>query len=78
MMQLKRTPVCTLVLIVMLVALTSGVYRNDTPVEQYLELASRKEYDCVGCIYKKVEDRWTADGSCVLIDSMHILTAAHC
>jgi len=75
-----------------LMIITSGVYRHDTPIEKYLELANNEEFDCVGRIFQSNADEWRPTGidrkesdlawrpmgSCVLIDSLHILTAAHC
>ena len=57
--------------------LTSGVYRHDVPIEKYLALANQPEYDCVGRMYRLDSTKWTGIASCVLIDSLHILTAAH-
>lgn len=77
--------------VIILILLTSGVYRHDTPIEKYLELANQKEFDCVGRIYQSSSDDWVPSGvdmkftnldwrqagSCIIIDSLHILTAAH-
>lgn len=72
---MKITP--TIAGIMMLVLLTSGVYRHDTPIEKYLDLASQSEFDCVGNVYKLNEGKWVRGGSCILVDSLHIITAAH-
>ena len=56
----------------------SGVYRHDTRVEKYIALANQEEFNCAGRIYSMEDNTWGPNGSCVLIDSLHILTAAHC
>ncbi len=51
----------------------SGVVRPDTDIEKYTSLASEEFLDCVGKVYIKGK----FIGSCVLIDSNRVLTAAH-
>ncbi len=68
----------------------SGTYRHDTHIEKYLEIAIQDEFNCVGQVFK-VRDKGLSSmsnsvdnrdrlsvGSCILIDSLHILSAAHC
>jgi len=64
--------------LLLLITLTSGKYRDDQPIEQYLALANQAEYDCVGQVLVSDSGQWEPDGSFVLIDSLHILSAAHC
>ena len=52
----------------------SGVIRHDVSEEKYVKLANQPQFDCVGQIHQTGED---GGGSCVLITSKHILTAAH-
>ncbi len=61
-----------------LITLTSGVYRHDQPIEKYLALANREQFNCVGEIIGLKDNNWKGKGSFVLIDSVTILTAAHC
>lgn len=51
----------------------SGITRHDVDEKKYLELAARKQFDCVGRIYNDT----TAIGSCVLISDRFVLSAAH-
>lgn len=60
------------------ITLTSGVYRHDKPLEEYMAYATQPQFDCVGHMYRQIDGSWHASGSCVLIDSIHIITAAHC
>lgn len=87
-----RIILCILIIVlgVPLGTLVGGVYRHDTRIEKYLEVARREEFNCVGQVLRyhsndaTASDRmtstlqWVPDGSCILIDSMHILSAAHC
>ena len=63
---------------ILLLTLTSGIYRHDRPIEKYLQLANEEQFDCVGQVMTKTDGNWTQSGSCVLIDSLHLLSAAHC
>lgn len=63
---------------ILLVTLTSGIYRHDKPIEKYLALANEKQFDCAGEILSLKDGTWIGTGSCVLIDSVTILSAAHC
>lgn len=56
-----------------LITFFSGVIRHDVNLEEHLELAQEKQFDCVGRIYKDT----LASGSCVLINERFVLTAAH-
>ena len=51
----------------------SGIIRHDVDEKKYLELAAKKQFDCVGRIYNDT----TAIGSCVLISDRFVLSAAH-
>jgi secreted trypsin-like serine protease len=51
----------------------SGVIRHDAKEKSYLDLAKKKQFDCVGQVYKGT----LASGSCVLISDRYILSAAH-
>lgn len=51
----------------------SGIGRHDTKISAYTEFAQNKAFDCVGSIY--YDNAFQL--SCVLIDSTHIITAAH-
>lgn len=60
------------------ISLTSGIYRHDRPIEKYLTIANQEEFNCVGQVLNLVDHKWEANGSFVLIDSVTILSAAHC
>jgi hypothetical protein len=51
----------------------AGIYRHDRPKSRYIELAHKKQFDCVGEVYAGNMKR----GSCVLIDKKFVLSAAH-
>jgi len=51
----------------------AGIIRHDVDEKEYLNLASEKQFDCVGRIYKDT----SASGSCVLIGDRFVLSAAH-
>ncbi|MBK9734639.1 MAG: trypsin-like serine protease [Saprospiraceae bacterium] len=51
----------------------SGIIRHDVNEKNYLSLATEKQFDCVGLIYKDT----SASGSCVLISDRFVLSAAH-
>ncbi len=53
--------------------LISGIIRHDREKEEYLELANKKQFDCIGQIQINPEQT----GSAVLINKNYILTAAH-
>ncbi|MES2628867.1 MAG: trypsin-like serine protease [Bacteroidota bacterium] len=53
-----------------------GIYRSDVPVEEYLALGKKPEFDCVGVIYDFEKSGYT--GSFVMIDSLHLISCAHC
>ena len=58
--------------------LTSGIYRHDQPIEKYLSLANQDHFNCVGEILKLDGNKWVSAGSFVLIDSVTVMSAAHC
>lgn len=60
------------------ILLSSGTYRHDKPIENYLALAKQPQFDCVGEVLRLENGNYGSAGSCVLIDSLHILSAAHC
>lgn len=74
----KTILITTPLLLLLLITLSSGMYRHDRPIEKYLALATQPQFDCVGQIMLLEDGKWTAAGSFVLIDSLHILSAAHC
>lgn len=51
----------------------AGIIRHDVDENEYLKLASEKQFDCVGRVYKDTTER----GSCVLIGDRFVLSAAH-
>lgn len=51
----------------------SGIIRHDVYEKAYLELAAKKQFDCVGQLFKDTSAR----GSCVLISDRFVLSAAH-
>jgi len=51
----------------------SGIIRHDVDEKKYLKLAAKKQFDCVGQIYRDT----SATGSCVLISDRFVLSAAH-
>jgi secreted trypsin-like serine protease len=51
----------------------SGIIRHDVDEEKYTQLASQKQFDGVGQLFKEK----TFNGSCVLISERFVLTAAH-
>jgi hypothetical protein len=65
------------VLMLLSFACFSGIYRHDVPKQRFLDLAQQPQFDCVGKIYQRGKDSSKFISSCVLIDSLHILTAAH-
>jgi hypothetical protein len=67
-----------LIPVVLILVLTSGIYRHDRPIEKYLALAKEKRFGCAGQLLRQEQGKWIPDGSFVLIDSIHILSAAHC
>jgi hypothetical protein len=62
-----------LLLLLIAFIFTSGIYRDDVSKDKYLKLASQKQFDCVGRIFKDTD----AAGSCVLIGRKYVLSAAH-
>ncbi len=68
----------TIFLIPIFLVLTSGIYRHDQPIEKYLSLANQDQFNCVGEILKIDGSNWVFGGSFVLIDSVTVLSAAHC
>lgn len=56
----------------------AGIYRHDVAVEKYMELATDEAFAGTGQLYSFTDGVWRLGGSCVLIDSLHVLTAAHC
>jgi len=52
----------------------SGIIRHDVDVTEYEKLANKPEFDCVGMIKNDIRE---LQGSCVLIDKKHVLSAAH-
>lgn len=51
----------------------AGIIRDDVNEKEYLNLASEKQFDCIGRVYKDT----SASGSCVLIGDRFVLSAAH-
>jgi secreted trypsin-like serine protease len=51
----------------------SGIIRRDVPEENYLRLAAKKQFNCVGKVFKDTTFR----ASCVLIGNRFVLSAAH-
>jgi hypothetical protein len=78
MMKTKTLAFKFLLFSLLLITLTSGIYRHDRPVEKYLALASEERFDCAGELIKLRNGKWIGGGSFVLIDSVTILSAAHC
>jgi hypothetical protein len=74
MMQLIKT----VFLLIYLILLTSGIYRHDRKIDQYIELANEPQFDCVGQVFKKVNGTLEPIGSCVLIKDNYIISALHC
>lgn len=62
-------------LLILFTLFFSGIYRHDVKKEEYLKLANKKQFDCVGQIFQ-VSDS-APRGSCVLIGNKYVLTAAH-
>lgn len=58
---------------IIFLVLSSGIIRGDIPEEEYLNLAQQEQFDCVG---KIIQDS-TIIGSCVLINELFVLSAAH-
>lgn len=59
--------------VILFLTFFSGIIRHDVDEKDYLELASEKQFDCVGQVYKDT----SASGSCVLIGDRFVLSAAH-
>jgi len=74
----KNNSVIFIALIVLLITLTSGIYRHDRPIERHLALANQERFNCVGQVLNLTDNKWKSGGSFVLIDSVTILSAAHC
>ncbi|MES2703640.1 MAG: trypsin-like serine protease [Bacteroidota bacterium] len=51
----------------------AGIYRHDRPQGRYIDLAHKKQFDCVGEVWAGKSKR----GSCVLIGKTFVLSAAH-
>lgn len=51
----------------------SGIIRHDIDEKEYLRLATKKQFDCVGQVLKDT----LSSGSCVLISDRFVLSAAH-
>ncbi len=64
--------------LVAILTLSSGAFRHDKSIEKHLELANNEDFNCVGELFTLKADGWKQGGSFILIDSLHILTAAHC
>lgn len=54
----------------------AGIYRHDVSAESYKKLAREKQFDCVGMVLDDAGQKLI--GSCVLIGSRYVLSAAHC
>jgi hypothetical protein len=52
-----------------------GIYRHDIPARGYYQLGRQKAFACVGKVWQVGNKGFL--GSCVLIDSKHVLTATH-
>jgi len=57
--------------------LTSGIYRHDMAIEKYLALGKEERFNCVGQVLRMDDGVWKAGASCVQIDSVTLLSAAH-
>jgi hypothetical protein len=51
----------------------AGIYRHDRPKGRYIDLAHKRQFDCVGEVWAGKSKR----GSCVLIGKTFVLSAAH-
>ncbi len=51
----------------------SGIIRHDVNEKNYLSLATEKQFECVGRVYKDTN----TSGSCVLVSDRYVLSAAH-
>jgi len=67
-----------IILFIVIITLTGGIYRHDRPIEKYLVYAKDDRFNCVGQLISMAEGKWKSAGSFVLIDSLTILSAAHC
>lgn len=67
--------ICILLISSLLFAATTqaGIYRHDRKKQQYIDLAAKKEFDCVGIVNKN----GSRGGSCVLVGKKYVLSAAH-
>jgi hypothetical protein len=71
---LKHTKLSRISLsILTLLTFFSGIVRDDVSETKYLKLAQKKQFDCVGQIFKGE----MFSGSCVLISDRILLSAAH-
>lgn len=55
------------------ISMAIGVMRHDVKEESYINLAHQKQFDCIGHVYKDT----AGSGSCILISSKYVLSAAH-
>ncbi|WP_299668162.1 trypsin-like serine protease [uncultured Polaribacter sp.] len=70
-MNLKKYSILS---IICLLNFSFGVYREDVSIEKHIELASDKEFDCVG---KILNEGGILIGSGVLINENWVITAGH-
>jgi secreted trypsin-like serine protease len=59
--------------VILFLTFFSGIIRHDVDEKAYLALASEKQFDCVGRVYKDTSE----SGSCILIGDRFVLSAAH-
>lgn len=63
-------------ILLLFIVITSGIIRQDVPMEKYIQLAQKSEYDCVGMLLDAKSQSLL--GSCVLVNERFVITAAHC
>jgi hypothetical protein len=72
---MKRTALISALCISVFSLFFCGVYRSDVEKEKYLELGRAPQFESVGRVLQAKDEK--LEGSCVLIDSNHVLSAAH-
>lgn len=58
--------------------LASISYRHDVPIEKYLQEARNAPFKHVTKFYEKEDGQRNSRCSAVILDSVHVITAAHC
>lgn len=56
---------------------SSIIYRHDVDIKKLEALAAKSDFDCVGVVFRNNGSELELKGSCVLIDSQYVLSAAH-